>query len=115
MLLNSSSFWVWFCAAALACSDLSRWISCWAWCSMRANRARHQRCSASAVSATQTRVRAMNKQGIYSPKHAQSSLGFSETVAYAAHGVEKLRGRAELVAQAPHVRIDRAGINQAVC
>src|ERR1019366_6074550 len=119
MLSKSTSCWVWFCKAARRCSACKASTSlrdvCWA----RANLPRHQRCKP-ARAARETAIRTGRDMKGAKPQvqtrlcSTAYSRALKESVADAAHRIEVFGGGAKLIAQAAHVGIDGAGINETI-
>src|ERR1035437_9911457 len=109
MLLKRTSIWVWICWSACRCSSCKASTSFRKACRVRKNLPRHQRCRP-ARAASERAVR--KDQSIL--RNATSRRGLDEAVADAAHRIEVFGGRAKLFAQPAHVRIDGAGVHEAV-
>src|ERR1035437_10196821 len=109
MLLKRTSCWVWICRAARRCSSRKASPSLRAAWRARAKLARHQR--GRPAKAARERVVRMG-QSIFG--NTPSRLRLDESVADAAHRIEVFGGRTEFLAQAAHVRIYGAGVNEAV-
>src|ERR1017187_3579828 len=119
MLLNSTSCWVWFCMAARRCSSCKAWTSVCDACRARTNLPRHQRCRP-AKAASESAVKSGQSMKRWKPE-VRSQLCWKtclrcldESVADTAHRIEVFGGGAKLLAQSAHVRINGAGINEAV-
>src|ERR1035438_7595362 len=119
MLLKSTSCWVWFCMAARRCSARKASTSLRDARCACANLPRHQRCKP-ARATSETAIRTGKDMKGAKPEvqtrlcWTAYSRGLDESVADAAHRIEVFGGGAKLFAQAAHVRIDGAGINEAV-